>query len=168
MGIAHTRWATHGKPSVANAHPHSDCKGDIYLVHNGIIENYKELKEGLVKRRHKFSSETDSEVMAHLIEEFHCNESLEEAVRKSLLMVRGTYGLVVMSRKEPGRLIVARNGSPLVLGIGHGEFVIASDVAAIIRHTDQVIYLNDGELASVSQDDFEVKTLRRKKIEKLP
>ncbi len=166
VGIAHTRWATHGKPSIANAHPHSDCTGDIYIVHNGIIENYKELKEELLKRKHKFSSETDSEVLAHLIEEFHCKESLEESVRKSLLLVRGTYGIVVMSRKEPGRLIVARNGSPLVLGIGNQEFVIASDVAAIIRHTDQVIYLNDGELANVTADDFEVKTLRRKKVEK--
>jgi glutamine---fructose-6-phosphate transaminase (isomerizing) len=166
IGIAHTRWATHGKPSENNAHPHSDCKKEIFLVHNGIIENYKELKEKLEKRGHKFVSETDSEVLAHLIEEFHEKETLKESVRKALIGVRGTYGIAVKSKKEPDVLVIARNGSPLLLGIGKDEFIVASDVSAVIRYTDQVIYLNDGEIAEVRKDGFEVSNLKKKKIEK--
>jgi glutamine---fructose-6-phosphate transaminase (isomerizing) len=166
IGIAHTRWATHGKPSENNAHPHSDCKKEIFLVHNGIIENYKELKEKLEKRGHKFTSETDSEVLAHLVEEFHKKETLKESVRKALISVRGTYGIAVKSKKEPDVLVIARNGSPLLLGIGKDEFIVASDVSAVIRYTDQVIYLNDGEIAEVRKDGFEVSNLKKKKIEK--
>jgi len=166
IGIAHTRWATHGKPSEKNAHPHCDCKKEIFLVHNGIIENYKELKEKLEKRGHKFASETDSEVLAHLIEEFHEKEPLKESVRKALVGARGTYGLAVKSKKEPDVLVVARNGSPLLLGVGKDEFIVASDVSAVIRYTDQVIYLNDGEIAEVREDGFEVSNLKKKKIDK--
>jgi glutamine---fructose-6-phosphate transaminase (isomerizing) len=166
IGIAHTRWATHGKPSEGNAHPHFDCKKEIFLVHNGIIENYRELKEKLEKRGHRFVSETDSEVIAHLVEEFHKKESLKESVRKALIGVRGTYGLAVKSKKEPDVLVIARNGSPLLLGIGKDEFIVASDVSAVIRYTDQVIYLNDGEIAEVRKDGFEVSNLKKKKIEK--
>ncbi len=158
-GIAHTRWATHGKPSKENAHPHTDCRQEIFLVHNGIIENYKELKESLKKRGHRFSSETDSEVIAHLIEEYCQGGSLEEAVRKALLKVTGTYGIAVLSRREPNKIIAARKGSPLILGVGKDEFIIASDVAAIIRYTDRVVYLNDGEMAVISRDGYEVSNL---------
>ena len=155
IGIAHTRWATHGKPSDKNSHPHSDCKGDIHIVHNGIIENYRELKEYLIKKNHKFRSETDSEVVAHLIEEFNKKLDFKNSVLETLKLIHGTYGLAIVSRKEPDKIIVARNGSPLVLGIGKDEFIIASDVSAIVRHTDKVVYFEDGEVAVISRDNFE-------------
>jgi glucosamine--fructose-6-phosphate aminotransferase (isomerizing) len=165
-GIAHTRWATHGKPSKENAHPHVDCRQEIFLVHNGIIENYKELKEGLKRRGHRFSSETDSEVIAHLIEEYYGEGSLEEAVRKALLKITGTYGLAVLSRREPNKIIATRKGSPLILGIGKDEFIIASDAAAIIHYTDRVVYLNDGEIIVISRNGYEVSSLERVRIDK--
>jgi glucosamine--fructose-6-phosphate aminotransferase (isomerizing) len=144
-GIGHTRWATHGVPSEANAHPHQ--AGDVYLVHNGIIENYKELKAELTN--HKFVSETDTEVLAALINELYqrSDVKLENAVTQALKLVRGTYGIGVISTREPGKVVVARAGSPLIIGIGEDETVIASDASALIGHTDQAIYLNDGELA---------------------
>ncbi len=166
VGIAHTRWATHGRPSSRNAHPHFDCRREIFLVHNGIIENYKKLKDKLERHGHKFSSETDSEALAHLIEEYHRRDSLEESVRKSLRAVQGTYGLAVVSRREPGRIIIARNGSPLILGVGKNEYIIASDAAAIVRYTDRVIYLNDGEMAVIKVDGFEVTNLESVKVSK--
>src|SRR3990167_9412623 len=133
IAIGHTRWATHGKPSINNSHPHSDCEKNIWIVHNGIIENYKTLKKHLEEQGHKFSSETDSEVLAHLIEEFFShNENMEESVRSSLKLVKGTYGLVVVSAKEPNKIIAARSGSPLVLGVGQNENFVASDVSAIL------------------------------------
>jgi len=165
-GIAHTRWATHGKPSKENAHPHVDCRQEIFLVHNGIIENYKELKESLKKRGHRFSSETDSEVIAHLIEEYYGEDSLEEAVRKALLKATGTYGIAVLSQREPNKIVAARKGSPLILGVGKDEFIIASDVAAIIRYTDRVVYLNDGEMVVIGRDGYEVSNLERTRIDK--
>lgn len=166
IGIAHTRWATHGKPSDKNSHPHHDCRGEISLVHNGIIENYQELKELLVKKRHKFLSETDTEVVAHLIEEFGKKLNFKDSVLEALKLIKGTYGLAIISKKEPGKIIVARNGSPLVLGIGSGEFIVASDVSAIVRYTDKVIYLDDGEIAEISKDNFEISNIKNKRLEK--
>jgi glucosamine--fructose-6-phosphate aminotransferase (isomerizing) len=166
IGIAHTRWATHGKPSDKNSHPHSDCSGKIHLVHNGIIENYLELKKYLQKKGHKFKSETDSEVIAHLIEEFNKKLNFKEAVLEALKKVRGTYGLAIINQDEPGKIIVARLGSPLLLGVGEKEFIVASDASAIIRHTDQVIYLEDGEVAELTLDNYEVSNIKNKKINK--
>jgi len=166
VGIAHTRWATHGKPSDKNSHPHCDCTGNIHLVHNGIIENYQELKNALVKKRHKFTSETDTEVVAHLIEEFGKKLDFKNAVLEALKMIRGTFGLAIISSQEPGKIIVARNGSPLVLGIGEKEFVVASDVSAIVRHTDKVIYLDDGEVAEITKEGFEVTNTKNKIVSK--
>lgn len=166
VGIAHTRWATHGKPSDKNSHPHSDCKKEIYLVHNGIIENYKELKEKLEKKGHKFTSETDSEIVAHLIEEFNKKTDFKNSVIEALKMLKGTYGLAIINKKEPKKIIVARMGSPLVIGLGHGENIIASDVSAIVRHTDRVIYLEDGEVAIVEPEHYEVINIKKKKIDK--
>jgi glucosamine--fructose-6-phosphate aminotransferase (isomerizing) len=166
IGIAHTRWATHGKPSEKNCHPHRDCAENIYLVHNGIIENYQELKQLLIRKKHKFSSETDSEVIAHLIEEYSKKLEFKDAVRAALKMVRGTYGLAILNKKEPNKIIAARNGSPLVLGIGKGEHIIASDISAIVMHTNRVIYLDDGEMAQISSDNFEISNLKNKTIRK--
>jgi len=149
VGIIHSRWATHGGVTEANAHPHADCRGDIFLVHNGIIENYKSLKDELIKKGHKFLSETDTEVLVHLIEEIKNGDSkpIEEAVRLALKKIVGTYGIAVMDRREPKKLIAARNFSPLLLGVGSGEYIIASDAAAVLKHTKKVIYLDDGEMA---------------------
>jgi len=166
LGIAHTRWATHGKPSDKNSHPHSDCTGNIHLVHNGIIENYQELKNFLIKKKHKFTSETDSEVVAHLIEELGKKNNFKEAVLETLKLIKGTYGLAIINKKEPEKIIVARMGSPLVIGLGDGENIIASDVSAIVRHTDQVIYLEDGEVAEISAENYEITTLKNKAVEK--
>jgi len=152
-GIGHTRWATHGKPSKINAHPHCDCKGEIFVVHNGIVENYKELKEKLIKEGHKFKSETDTEIIAHLIEKYY-KGILEEAVGQALKDVRGTYGLVVISTKEPDKLVAARMSSPLIIGVGTDEFLVASDPSAVITRTRQIINLDDGEIAVLKKDGF--------------
>lgn len=144
IGIGHTRWATHGVPSEENAHPH--CSGDIYLVHNGIIENYKELKKEL--KDHEFVSQTDTEVLAALINSLYDAETpLESAVTQALQLVDGTYGIAVLSTREPEKIVVARSGSPLIIGVGKDETVIASDASALIGHTENAIYLNDGEIA---------------------
>lgn len=156
VGIGHTRWATHGQPAEHNAHPHRS--GDVYLVHNGIIENYKELKTEL--KSHKFTSETDSEVLAALIDSFYDKDvSLESAVIQALQLVEGTYGIGVVSGREPGQIIVARKGSPLIIGVGQDETVIASDASALIGHTANAIYLNDGELAICTGTNVELKDL---------
>ncbi len=160
--ILHTRWATHGGVTEENAHPHFDCHKNIYVVHNGIIENYKELKEELIKEGHKFSSETDTEVICHLIEKFF-KGNLEEAVRKALTFLRGTYGIAVISRQDPEKIIAARFGSPLLLGLGENEYLIASDPAAVIAHTKKVIYLDDGEIVTITPDNFFI--LKEKKPE---
>ena len=157
IGIAHTRWATHGEPNRINAHPHTDGSGNIALVHNGIIENFNALKQWLEERGHQFKSDTDTEVLAHLIEE-QSGDSMLETLQQCLLEVQGTYGLVVISRDHPDRLFAARRGSPLVIGRGKNEFFIASDVAAILRYTNEIIYLEDGEIAEVSFDDITVKS----------
>ena len=166
VGIAHTRWATHGKPSNKNSHPHGDCQGDIFLVHNGIIENYQELKDLLIKKKHKFISDTDSEVISHLIEEFAKKYNFRKAVLETLKLLEGTYGLAIINKNDPNKIIIARNGSPLILGIGKDEFIIASDASAIIRHTDKVIYLDDGEMAEITSGGFEIINTKNKTVDK--
>ncbi len=162
IGIGHTRWATHGEPSETNAHPHH--VGDIYLVHNGIIENYKELKNEL--EQYEFRSETDSEVLAALIDSFYQGGKypLTNAVVQALKLVKGTYGIAVVSDKNPNEIVVARAGSPLVIGVGHNETLIASDASALIGHTKQAIYLNDGEVATVTKNSIEIKTLNAEPV----
>lgn len=161
VGVGHTRWATHGEPSEANAHPHKS--GDIYLVHNGIIENYKELKAEL--KNHRFSSETDSEVLAALIDSLYDEKtSLESAVGQALKLVEGTYGIAVVSRREPAKIVVARRGSPLIIGISEYATVIASDASALIGHTTKAIYLNDGELAVCTADSVDLQNLSAQKL----
>ncbi|GAB1467362.1 glutamine--fructose-6-phosphate transaminase (isomerizing) [Candidatus Cloacimonadota bacterium] len=163
--IAHTRWATHGEPNEINAHPHTDCSGEIAIVHNGIIENYKLLRERLIELGHTFVSETDTEIIAHLIEQFLKSEAcLEDAVREAMKRVEGTYGLVVMSKHEPDKLIAIRKGSPLIIGISDTEHFIASDVSAIVIHTKRVIYLHDNEMCIVKADGFEITTLDKHSV----
>ncbi|MBX3394676.1 MAG: glutamine--fructose-6-phosphate transaminase (isomerizing) [Phycisphaerae bacterium] len=157
-GMAHTRWATHGSPSDLNAHPHLDATGRIALVHNGIIENYQSLRTYLEHRGVEFRSETDTEVLVQLIGHFYSGD-IETAVRTALRDVRGTYGIAVIAADEPGKIIAARKGSPLIIGVGDNEYVVASDAAAIIQHTTQVIYLSDGEMAVVWEDGFRTTTL---------
>lgn len=165
MGIAHTRWATHGKPTEANAHPHCDCQGKIWLVHNGIIENFRDIKNELETRGHKFSSETDTEVIAHLIEDFYSGNLLE-ALLQSLTVIKGTYGLVCFHQDEPERILAARSGSPLLIGLGDGETIIASDVSAIIRYTRQIVYLDDGEIAEVNGTGIKIINLKNEEVNK--
>jgi len=163
--IFHTRWATHGGVTDENAHPLFDCQKNIFLVHNGIIENYRELKNGLINEGHKFISETDTEVLCHLIEKFF-EGNLEEAVRKSLRLVRGTYGLVIISKKDPDKIVAARNFSPLVMAFNGQGGIIASDPAALISHSKKVIFLDDGEIAVIKPDDFSIFDLDKKLKEK--
>ncbi len=151
--IFHTRWATHGGVTDENAHPHSDCQGNIWLVHNGIIENYKELKENLIKEGHKFTSETDTEVLAHLIEK-HFEGNLETAVRKALKLVKGTYGLAIIARDDPGKIVAARLSSPLLIGVNGEEYVVASDPNAIAPYAKKVVYLDDNEIAVITPKDL--------------
>ncbi|MBQ3470187.1 glutamine--fructose-6-phosphate transaminase (isomerizing) [Candidatus Saccharibacteria bacterium] len=162
IGIGHTRWATHGEPSETNAHPHQ--AGYIYLVHNGIIENYKELKEHLTE--HEFKSETDSEVLAALINSFYKDGkySLTDAVVQALKLAKGTYGIAAVSVLNPAEIVVARSGSPLVIGVGHDETLIASDASALVGHTKRAIYLNDGEVATVTRNSIEIKTLNAEPV----
>ena len=163
IGIAHTRWATHGEPTDKNAHPHTDCKGRIAVVHNGIIENCYALREYLKQQGHKLRTDTDTEVIAHLIEENY-EDNLLKAVRIALSEVEGTYGLAVISLDHPREIVCARNGSPLVLGDGGDEFFVASDAAPIVPYTRQVVYLEDGELASIKDTGFTISTLEEKEI----
>ncbi len=162
-GIAHTRWATHGKPSEENAHPHSDCHGRILVIHNGILENYQSIKNDLIKKGHRFSSETDTEVLAHLIEE-HFEGNLETAVSRALRMFRGTFGVAVMAAQDPDKIVVARRGSPLILGIGEGEVLAASDVTALVNHTHQVIYLQDNDVAILRPGGYRLTNLSDKPV----
>ena len=162
MGIGHTRWATHGEPSEKNAHPHQ--AGPIYLVHNGIIENYKELRG--VTGEHEYQSETDSEVLAALVESFYKDGKypLMNAVVQALKLVKGTYGIAVISALNPNEIVVARSGSPLVIGVGHDETLIASDASALVGHTKRAIYLNDGEVARITRNSVEIKTLNAEPV----
>ncbi len=164
-GIGHTRWATHGGVTDENAHPHQDCTGKITIAHNGIIENFGALKERLEGQGHQFKSETDSEVIAHLIESCYAGD-LERAVKEALALLKGTYGIVCVHSDEPGRVVGARNGSPLVLGIGEGEMFLASDVTAVIAHTKQVVYVEDGEVVVVDSTGFATSDLHDNSITK--
>jgi glucosamine--fructose-6-phosphate aminotransferase (isomerizing) len=167
IGIAHTRWATHGAPNECNAHPHHDCTDSIAVVHNGIIENATSLRHELESRGHKFRSETDTEVLAHLIEAAsEDGQPLEDAVIDALRLVEGTYGIAVISARDPEKVVCARKGSPLLLGLGEGEYFVASDVAAILEHTRQVVYLDDGEMGVLTRDGYEVLDLNAKRIRK--
>ncbi|MBU1753752.1 glutamine--fructose-6-phosphate transaminase (isomerizing) [bacterium] len=165
IGLGHTRWATHGRPSEENAHPHEDCKGEIVVVHNGIVENYLSLKDELQARGHVFVSETDTEVFAHLIEE-EFTDDLYAAVQRALKKVKGTYALGVMSLKAPGQIIAARFDSPLIVGLGKDEYFIASDVPAILNHTRDVIFLDNGEIAVLKQDGVKITNLDGEEKEK--
>ena len=160
IGIGHTRWATHGEPNEVNAHPHTDTEGRIAVVHNGIIENAEQLRDALIAGGVKLVSETDTEALAHMIAaEATEGTSLQDAVRQTLRHVEGTYGLVVLDTRNPNELVVARNGSPIVLGIGESEMFVASDVAALVRYTKQVVYLDDAEVATVHASDFRTAAL---------
>ncbi|HJP84718.1 MAG TPA: glutamine--fructose-6-phosphate transaminase (isomerizing) [Gemmatimonadaceae bacterium] len=164
-GIGHTRWATHGVPNECNAHPHTDCKGRIAVVHNGIIENSGTLKQGLEARGHKFASETDTEVIAHLIEEAF-DGSLEDAVIEALWQIEGTYGIAVVSSLDPEKIVAARKGSPLLIGLGNGEYYVASDVSAILAHTREVVYLDDGDVAVLTREGYTVLNQRAQELER--
>lgn len=161
IGIGHTRWATHGAPSDRNSHPHTSNNGKLTIIHNGIIENYATLKEELIQRGHEFKSDTDTEVLVHLIEEIYKNEGrdLLEAVRIALNEVTGAYAIVLMDEEHPDQLIAARKGSPLVIGVGAGEYFIASDATPIVEYTKNVIYLNDNEIAFLKRDELLIKRL---------
>jgi len=165
VGIAHTRWATHGPPNECNAHPHTDCTNTIAVVHNGIIENYGALRKMLQMQGHTFKSETDTEVLAHLIEAAF-DGKLEDAVIDALNLVQGTYGIAVISSNDPNKIVCARQGSPLLIGLGEGEFYVASDVAAILQHTRQVVYLDDGEMGVLTRDGYEVLDLNARRVSK--
>jgi glutamine---fructose-6-phosphate transaminase (isomerizing) len=158
LGIAHTRWATHGGPSEKNAHPHSALDGQIALVHNGIIENYRALRTFLEQQGVHCTSETDTEVLAKLVGHFY-EGNIEQAVRDALHEVQGTYGIAVINAEEPDRIVVARKGSPLIVGVGDGEYIVASDASAIVQHTTQVVYLSDGEMGVIARDGFRTTTL---------
>jgi glucosamine--fructose-6-phosphate aminotransferase (isomerizing) len=160
VGIAHTRWATHGPPTENNAHPHLDQTGQVALVHNGIIENYRSLRQRLEAKGHQFLSDTDTEVLAHLIGETW-QVDLFQAVCDALHQVQGTFGIAVISPREPGKIVTARRGSPIVIGVGDGETIIASDASAIISHTRQVIYLEDNDIAVVTREHVEIRDLNR-------
>lgn len=169
VGIAHTRWATHGAPLEKNAHPHADCGGTIFVAHNGIIENYAELKNDLISEGHQFASDTDTEVIAHLIEKHRGDATdLFHAAQRALKEVRGTYAITVIAADEPQTIVCARSASPLIIGIGDGENIIASDASAIVGYADTVIYLNDGEIAEVGAESFFIEDLDGKKIEHAP
>ncbi len=155
VGIGHTRWATHGRPTEENAHPHRDCRGEFVVVHNGIIENYLPLKKALAADGHRFVTETDTEVIAHLVER-HYQGCLEEAVRKAVSEMTGLYALVVLSLHDPGRLVAARQGPPVVIGVGDGESFVASDIPAILRHARDIVFLGDGDLAAIGPTRLEV------------
>ena len=158
LGIGHTRWATHGAPSNANAHPHTDMSGKLAVVHNGIIENWSALRQFLEQHRVVFTSETDTEVLAHLFAHYYEGD-LEKAVQRGLRDVRGAYGIAVIHADEPDVLVAARNGSPLIIGVGEGEYIVASDASAIIEHTTRVVYLEDREMATLRRDALRTSTI---------
>src|SRR6185437_6441101 len=172
FGIGHTRWATHGRPTEENAHPHRDCSGRIVVVHNGIVENYLDLKRELSAQGHKFVTETDTEIIAHLIEQVLKDAEagiplkLEDAVRKAVKRLTGAFALGILSSAEPDKIIVARSGPPVVIGVGDGEFFVASDVPGILHHTRNMIFLADGDMAILAPDgvtltDFEGRPIQR-------
>ncbi|HSR69103.1 MAG TPA: glutamine--fructose-6-phosphate transaminase (isomerizing) [Acidobacteriota bacterium] len=166
-GIAHTRWATHGAPSEINAHPHCDNSGRIFLIHNGIIENYQQIKERLLDKGYHFESETDTEVLTQLIADCYKGD-LGEAVTQALRQVRGAFGIAVISRQEPGKMVVARRGSPLIIGLREGEIFAASDVAALVNHTKKVVYLEDNDIAVLTPDQHDIFNLDDADIRRMP
>src|SRR3990170_1698959 len=151
FGIGHTRWATHGRPTEENAHPHRDCDGRIVVVHNGIIENYLELKRELQARGHRFLTETDTEIVAHLVEQESREDGLAAAVRRALQQLRGLFALVLISADEPDTIVTVRNGPPVVVGLGKDEYFVASDIPAILAHTREVVFLDDREVAVITR-----------------
>src|SRR5690242_18427560 len=169
-GIGHTRWATHGRPTEENAHPHRDCTGKIVVVHNGIVENYLSLKKKLIEEGHKFTTETDTEIIAHLIEKhlLHTGNGhhpkLEEAVRKTVKQLTGVFALAVISVAEPDKIVAARNGPPAVVGLGNDEYFVASDVPAILYHTRDIFFLGDGDLAVITPEGVRLTDLDRKSV----
>jgi glucosamine--fructose-6-phosphate aminotransferase (isomerizing) len=165
MGIGHTRWATHGVPNECNAHPHVDCKGNIAVVHNGIIENSGTLKKELIAHGHRFVSDTDTEVIAHLIEEAF-DGNLEDAVIEALWQIEGTYGIAVVSSQDKNKIVAARKGSPLLIGLGDGEYYVASDVSAILAQTREVVYLDDGDVAVLTRDGYTILNQRAQQLER--
>ena len=171
-GIGHTRWATHGRPTEENAHPHRDCSGRIVVVHNGIVENYLSLKKKLIEEGHKFTTETDTEIIAHLIEKYYLKTgnghrpSLEEAVRRTVKELSGVFALVVISTDEPNKIVAARNGPPVVVGLGKDEYFVASDVPALLDHTRDLFFLNDGDVAIVTQEGVRVTDFDGKPVER--
>ena len=168
IGIGHTRWATHGRPSDENSHPHCDCKGEIAVVHNGIIENYLQLRRKLSDEGHIFTSTTDTEVLAHMIEDSLKKKgtSLEEAVKETLNQVEGSYAIAVVYQKQPNKVVAARKGSPLVLGVSEGENFISSDIPALLKYTSQIIYLNDYEMATITAEDIQIQSLKGHEVKK--
>src|SRR6476469_7648743 len=154
-GIGHTRWATHGRPTEENAHPHRDCTGRIVVVHNGIIENYLDLKRQLQQEGHTFVTETDTEIVAHLVERESQGDGLENAVRRALLYMRGLFALVLISADDPHKIVTVRNGPPIVVGLGDNEFFVASDIPAILAHTRDVVFMGDEEMAVVTRTGVE-------------
>jgi glutamine---fructose-6-phosphate transaminase (isomerizing) len=165
MGIGHTRWATHGVPNECNAHPHIDCKGNIAVVHNGIIENSGTLKKELIAHGHTFVSDTDTEVIAHLIEEAF-DGNLEDAVIEALWQIEGTYGIAVVSSQDKNKIVAARKGSPLLIGLGDGEYYVASDVSAILAQTREVVYLDDGDVAVLTRDGYTILNQRAQQLDR--
>src|SRR5215210_5295311 len=154
-GVGHTRWATHGRPTEENAHPHRDCTGKIVVVHNGIIENYLDLKQELQRQGHDFKTETDTEIVAHLVEREMKDDGLENALRRALLLMRGLFALVLISADDPEKIVAVRNGPPIVVGLGDGEFFVASDIPAILSHTRDVVFLGDEEMAIITRTGVE-------------
>lgn len=167
ISLGHTRWATHGMPNEQNAHPHTDCKKKIALVHNGIIENYQVLKEKLIKEGHKFRSYTDTEVIVHLVEKYYDGD-LEEAVRNTVKELKGAYAIAVLHKDEPNKIVAARCESPLIIGLGESEYFVASDIPALLKYTDRVIFLDNFEIASIAKDSFKIIDYNKKRIEKKP
>jgi glutamine---fructose-6-phosphate transaminase (isomerizing) len=166
VGLAHTRWATHGRPNDLNAHPHTDCTGDITVIHNGIIENFKALRDGLTARGHRLDSDTDTEALAHLVEEAYAGD-LAEATRAALRQAEGAYAVAVMHRDEPTRLIGARRNVPLIVGLGEGENFLASDVAAVLAHTRRVIFLEEGDVADLDCDEVKITDVEGNALERM-
>ncbi len=167
-GIGHTRWATHGRPTEENAHPHRDCTGEVVVVHNGIIENYLELKRELVDEGHKFLTETDTEVIAHLVEKYSKDRPLEEAVRLTVKRLTGVYALSVISTRDPNKIVAARLGPPSVVGLGENEYFIASDIPALLHHTREIFFLADGDIAVITPSGVRVMDTEGKTVERPP
>ena len=165
-GVGHTRWATHGRPTEENAHPHRDCTGKIVVVHNGIIENYLDLKQELQRQGHTFVTETDTEIVAHLVEREMKDDGLENAVRRALLLMRGLFALVLISADDPEKIVTVRNGPPIVVGLGDGEFFVASDIPPILSHTRDVVFLGDEEMAIVTRTGVEFTDLFGRPVSK--